>query len=87
MIEWHDAKKSHPKLHLEEWDGLQWEESEPCLLYGRDHSGQEFVFGISCYTREEDCTNGEWCDDYDYSGIKMSEIIAWSPLPEPPKLT
>lgn len=83
-IKWYDAKKNTPHLG-EVYDG-NFRKSEPCLIYGRDSSRLGYAFAVSTYVFNEEIRFGAWEQAYDYDEYYMSEIIAWTPLPEPPKM-
>ena len=81
-VKWYDAKKNTPHLGGYVYDKSR--ASEPCLVYGRDCAGIDYEYSVATYIYDEEDGTGEW-NAYDYAGFDMSEVIAWTPLPEPPK--
>lgn len=83
-VKWYDAKKNTP--HLGEVNEYNLRESEPVLVYGRDRAGIGYAFSVAQYMYDEGDKTGDWYDAYDYEQYEMSEVIAWTPLPETPKM-
>ena len=83
VVKWYDAKKNIP--HLGELYDEKFRESEPCLVYGRDAFRLGYAFAVAHYVFNEEKWFGAWEQAYDYDEYDMSEVIAWTPLPEPPK--